>query len=465
TQVLVALLSTRGNNVFVDLQLDWRVLGFTATLAVLTCILFGLAPAFRSTRTPPGEVLKSGGRGNTAGRERFRIQKILVAVQVALSLTLVAGAMLFVRSLRNLVTLDAGFQQEGVLITNLSLQPLNLSRERASSMNLEILDRLRALPGVIAVGATDVIPLSGSSSGNRVWMDGSTPDKGTGMLRMRVGPDYFKTLRTPLLAGREFNAHDNAAGARVAIVNQSFARTLTNAENPVGRRFWVEATPSSPQTAYEIVGMVRDSKYQTLREDDQPIMYLCLPQESAGNTSVSITGRILIRSALDLDRVAASVRTVLQEIHPEIRFRFQVFQAQIRDSLLRERLVATLSGFFGALAALLAAAGLYGVISYAAARRTNEIGVRMALGASRGSVFGMIIGDAAKLTAIGIAIGVGLAIAGAKAVQSLLYGLRPSDPVTLLVAVVALAAVAFAASYFPARRAARLDPMVALREE
>jgi predicted permease len=388
------------------------------------------------------------------------MQRILVTVQVALSLTLVAGAMLFVRSLRNLVTLDAGFQQEGVLITNLSLQPLNLSRDRLSLMNVEILDRLRAIPGVISVGATDVVPLSGNSGGNRIWMDGSTADKGTGMLRSRVGPDYFKTLRTPLLAGREFDAHDNAAGARVAIVNQSFARTLTNAENPVGRRFWVEATPNTPQTAYEIVGMVRDSKYQTLREDDQPIMYLCLPQESAANI-----GRILVRSALDLDRVAASIRTALQEIHPEIRFRFQIFQTQIHDSLLRERLVATLSGFFGALAALLAAAGLYGVISYAAARRTNEIGVRMALGASRSNVFGMILGEAAVLTAIGIAIGVGLAIAGAKAVQSLLFGLRPSDPMTLLAAVVALAAVAFAASYFPARRAAKLDPMVALREE
>ncbi len=206
--------------------------------------------------------------------------------------------------------------------------------------------------------------------------------------------------------------------------------------------------------------MVRDSKYRTLREEDWPTVYLCLPQETPANI-----GQVMIRSAMDPDRVAAAVRNTLQDIHPGIGFSIQVFQTQIRDSLLRERLVATLSGFFGALAALLAAAGLYGVISYAAARRTNEIGVRMALGASRGNVFGMILGEAARLTAIGLVVGAGLAIAGAQAVRSLLFGLRPSDPLTLVAAVVGLGIIALAASYFPARRAARLDPMAALREE
>jgi ABC-type antimicrobial peptide transport system permease subunit len=206
--------------------------------------------------------------------------------------------------------------------------------------------------------------------------------------------------------------------------------------------------------------MVRDSKYQSLRDDYQPIMYLCLPQESEANI-----GRILIRSALDLDRVAASVRTALQEIHPEIRFRFQVFQAQIRDSLLRERLVATLSGFFGALAALLAAAGLYGVISYAAARRTNEIGVRMALGATSNEILLFFGRRGLKLTLIGLALGLVLAIIAARLMTALLYGVRPNYIPTVVVVSLVLLAVAALACFIPARRAAMVNPMEALRKE
>src|SRR5258708_5595231 len=291
-------------------------------------------------------------------------------------------------------------------------------------------------------------------------MGGRTQAQAINSLITNVGVDYFKTLRTPLLAGREFDAHDTPAAPPVAIVNEAFARRLTGGENPVGRRFSLEATPATPETAYEIVGLVRNTKYRSLRDGDLPVVFVCRPQASPPNL-----GNILIRSTLDLDRIAAAVRGVLLDLHPSARFRFRVFQAEIHDSLLRERLVATLSGFFGALAALLAAAGLYGVISYAAARRTNEIGVRMALGASRGNVFGMILGEAAKLTPIGLIVGVGLPIAGPHAARSLLFGLQPADPVTMAAGVFALGIVALAASYFPARRAARLDPMVALREE
>ena len=349
SRLLVSLLTTQGSSVFVDLHQDWRVLAFTSALAVATCVLFGLTPALRATRTAPGESLKSGSRGMTVNRERFGLRRVLVASQVALSLVLLVGALLFVRSLQNLQTLDPGFQPDGILIAHLSLAHLHLQPAQMRAAHQSLVERLRAAPGVTAAAQARLTPISGNAWDNDVWMDGSDSRKRDWSYFNQVGPGYFQTLGTPLLTGRDFNGHDTFTSLRVAIVNEAFARKIAHGDNPVGKRFWVEATPTGPETPYEIVGMVSNTKYRSLREESTPVAWL--PQSQ--NPRPSYVEHILIRSNLPSDTVAPSVKGALAAFDPGIRYTFQVFKTQIHDSLVRERLMATLSSAFGILAGLL----------------------------------------------------------------------------------------------------------------
>jgi putative ABC transport system permease protein len=459
---LVAFLSTQGNRLFVDLQPDWRVLGFTAGLAGLTTVLFGLTPALRATRVAPVEVLKSNGRGLTTGRERFSLRRGLVVSQVAISLVLLVGALLFVRTLRNLLTLDAGFRQDGILITDLDLTRLKLPAERRQTFKREVLDRIRAVPGILSAADTTIIPVGGNWWNDFVRIDGAEKRKTEHVPNFsRISPGYFKTLDIQFLAGRDFDDRDTATSPKVAIVNQSFARKLLDGANPIGRTFHIEDYVGRPRPSYEIVGLVKDTKYGDLRDDFGPIVFVAAAQDDRPDQSA----QFLIRSDLPLAGLLSDVKRTIGEASPEINLEFHVFKSQVRDSLLRERLMATLSGFFGFLAALLATIGLYGLISYTVVRRTNEIGIRMALGAQRGDVVRMILREAGILLGIGLATGVGLSLMAAKTASSLLFGLKPSDPLTLAAAIAALAAVTLAASFLPAQRASRLDPMVALRDE
>jgi len=460
SRFLVAFISTQGRPLFVDLRPDWRVLGFTAGLTVLTCVLFGLTPALRATRVAPSEVLKSNGRGLTTGRERFSLRRALVVSQVAISLVLLVGALLFVRSLRNLLTLDAGFRQDGILITDLDLTRLKLPVERRQTYKREVLDRIRAIPGVLSAADTTIVPVSGNGWNNNVLIDGTEKSKVTPNFS-RISPGYFKTLGTLLVAGRDFDDRDTATSPKVAIVNESFVRKLLNGANPIGRRFQIDEYVGRPRHMYEIVGFVKDTKYGDLREEFKPIVFVAAAQDDRPDQFA----QFLIRSDLPLAGLLSDVKRTIGRASPEINLEFHVFKSQIRDSLLRERLMATLSGFFGFLAGLLATIGLYGLISYTVARRTNEIGIRMALGAQRGDVVRMILREAGILLGIGIAAGTALSLLAAKTASSLLFGLKPSDPLTLAAAIAALAAVTVAASFLPAQRAARLDPMVALRDE
>jgi predicted permease len=389
------------------------------------------------------------------------LRRALVTVQVALSLVLLVGALLFSRSLGKLLSVDPGFRANGVLITDLDFTELKLAPDRRQAFKRDLLEQVRAIPGVDAAAETEIVPLRGNMSNNDIWMDGQDSSQKKTVDESWVSPGYFQTLETPFLAGRDFNERDTATSPKVAIVNQSFARALTHGANPVGMSFHSPVGPHQPEFVVQIVGLVKDTKYHDLRDENVAIAFIPVAQYPDPDDS----GTLMIRSQAPPAETISAVKRRLAEGNPEISLTFHVFESDIRDTLVRERLMATLSGLFGCLAAVLAVIGLYGVIAYIVQRRTNEIGIRMALGAGRVSILRMILFDALLLLAVGIVIGLGLSVALAKTASSLLFGVKPADPITLGLAAALLAIVAAAASYIPARRASKVDPMVALRYE
>ena len=459
SQFLIGFLNTDSNQVFVALSLDWRLFGFAAGLAAVTCLIFGLVPAIRATGTSPGVAMKAGSRGSTDTRERFGMRRALVVAQVALSLVLVVGALLFVRSLRNLMTLDAGFSQDGILIVNLDLRRAGVTEERRRDLFAELTTRVGALPGVVSAAQAFIVPVSGSGWNNNIVIGGKAYKENVNFNRVSAG--YFKTMGTPLLAGRDFDSGDVPGPEPATIVTQLFARTFFPNQNPIGQRFQIDETPDRPNPTYRVVGLVKDTKYTDLREEFTPIAFMAASQEDKPDPYL----QLVVRSAAPVSTLTAEVSAAVAETNRNIVLDFQTLRAQVRDSLLRERLMATLSGFFGGLAALLATIGLYGVMSYMVARRRNEIGIRMALGAGRRDVIRMVMREASLLLAGGVIVGVVLAIAAARAATTLLFGLHPGDPATLAMAAGGLGLVALLASYLPALRASRLEPTEALREE
>jgi putative ABC transport system permease protein len=462
SQVLIAALSTENDPLFVDLGTDWRVLGFTAFLAGLTCVLFGLAPALRATGVTPGVVLKESGRSNSGGRFGFGLRRVLVVSQIALSLILLVGAMLFARSLNNIANVDAGFHIDGILVTDIDFTTLNLTNERRLAFSSELLRQMRAIPGVDSAALAEIVPLSGSSENHDILMGDSGKQTGEEPYAAfnRISPRYFETLQTPILAGRDFDDHDIAGSPLVAVVNETFARKFTKGANPVGTVFRIGRL-RHVYGPYQVIGLVRDTKYNELREDPLPIVYVSYAQYDHADTDA----QIVIRSNASLAGLISSVKAVAEQAHPGLDITFSPFRKTIENGLLRERLVAELSGFFGALAVLLAAIGLYGVISYMVERRRNEIGIRMALGAGKVEIIRLVLLETANLLLIGVAIGVVLALFAAKTITTMLFGLKPTDALTYALAVASLSAIAALASFLPARRAAGLDPMVALRNE
>ena len=457
---LVSFISTPNDPVFLDMPTDWRVLGFAAGLAVLTTILFGLAPAVRAGGAPPNSVLKGAGRGITAGRGRFRMQRILVTSQVALSLVLLAGALLFARSLRNLMTLDPGFHEKGVLIANLDFTRLALPRERRLPLERELLERIRTLPGIEAAADSARSPMSGDSSNRWVLSDKPGQNKGLTWLD-RISPGYFHTLEMPIFIGRDFDERDLLASPKVAIVNEAFVKKILGSRDSIGKQFQLWESPGKPVPFYTVVGVVKDSAYQDLHEPFVPIAYFPRAQTETPGTNVTM----LIRSSIGWAGSMNSIKGAITSENPGIDIQFKVLRTQIRETLTQDELMATLCGFFGVLAVLLAAIGLYGVISYTVAQRTNEIGIRMALGAPPAGVLRLILREVGILIAFGLALGLALTLAAGKTASSLLFGLKPRDPLTLGLAILLLSVLGLAASFVPAHRASCLDPMVALRYE
>jgi putative ABC transport system permease protein len=460
TQVLVSWLSTQHDPLFLELGTDWRMLGFTTGVTLLACTLFGLAPALRATQVSPGMVLKASGHNATSGRTRFGLRRGLVVSQIALSLMLVVGAILFARSLWRLATLDAGFTQEGVLEADLDLTQLKLPVEMRAEFKRMVLEQIRTIPGVDSAAEAGIVPLSGNGMNRQALVErGGQVTEGKANLN-EVSSGYFGTLRTAILAGRDFNDRDTLTSPKVVIVNQAFARKFFDGQNPVGAVFRLKAyrDMSGP---YEIVGYVKDAKYNDLREDFWPAMYTPVAQKEKPEADETI----LVRSNASLFSLTAAIKEIVQQVSPQIDLSFTPFHTLVEQSMLRDRLMARLSGFFGLLAALLATIGLYGVISYMVARRKNEIGIRMALGANRESIVKLVMREAAVLVGLGLSIGTALALAGGRTASAMLFGLKPWDVATFAMALSGLSLVAAAASLLPALRAARLDPMVALRDE
>jgi putative ABC transport system permease protein len=460
SRFLISFLSTDVSPIFVDLHTDWRMFGFLAGMAILTCLLFGLAPAIKATRAAPITAMKAGARGATQGRERLSLRRSLVVSQVALSLVLLVGSLLFIRTLTNLLNVDAGFQQNGIWSVSYDPTKMNLPMNARLQFHRDMVARIRAVPGVDAAGDVAIPPISGSGWANTLFIEGDEAHKDNEQMN-RVGPGYFDTMRTAFLAGRDFTDHDNMSSTQVAIVTETFARKYLGGRNPVGRRFHVPGEAGEPDRVYEIVGMVRDSKYYDLRDKASAIVYFPAGQEKEPDPDA----RMMVRSSLPPTTLLPELRQAMGAASPMMTYHFRGLREQVLWSLKRERLMAALSGLFGLLAVSLAMAGLYGVISYTVARRTQEIGIRMALGADRSRILGMILHEAGILLGIGLVTGAGLALYASKVATTLLYNLQPDDPVTFAAAAVVLATVAVAASYLPAWRASQLDPMSALREE
>ncbi|HEX6731122.1 MAG TPA: FtsX-like permease family protein, partial [Pyrinomonadaceae bacterium] len=322
------------------------------------------------------------------------------------------------------------------------------------------LQKIKAVPGVEEATGMDTLPLTGGGRGNYVWLEGRNPDDRIPCSFNRVGADYFKTLQIPLVSGRPFSGSDAPNTPKAAIINQTLAGMLKES-NPVGRRFVVEVTPFEPETAYEIVGVARDHKFEDLREEPIPVVYLASSQDPAPSTG----RQFLIRSTLPPADLTTSVSRSLMEVNSGMDISFQGFRSMVQESLLRERLMAMLSGVFGALALLLASIGLYGLLSYGVASRINEIGIRMTLGAGTRSVLSLILKEAIVLVLIGIGVGVPLVLLVAGFATTLLFQLSPTDPVSVVAASGVLLFVAILAGYIPARRATKVDPLVALRYE
>jgi predicted permease len=459
---LVALMSMGRSPLVLDLHPDPLVLSFTLASSILATILFGVAPALRATRVDLTPALKERAGRLGAKQSRVDLGKALVVSQVTFSLLLVFGAGLFVRTLENLESLDPGFDRKSVLMFDLDATKSGYKGPAVARLYQDVLERIKAIPGVRSASLSEMGPITGGGGwDNAVWVQGYTPrpDENTTVYLNAVGPRYFETLGTPLLLGRDFGSQDTESAPKVAVINQTMARYFFGNSNPIGKKFgwWGDA---KREMQIEIIGVVKDTKYETLREQVPRTAYLDGFQIMPGSMTFEV------RTALKPAAVVSQVGSEIRGIDKNIRFGgFKTLEEHVDESLGHERLMATLSSLFGILSMLLACVGLYGVMAYAVERRTNEIGIRMALGARRWDVLWMVLRETLLLVLIGVAIGVPAALASARLISSMLYAIRAIDPLTFVGASLLLTSVALLASYIPARRAMKVDPMVALRYE
>jgi predicted permease len=462
-RILLRLMSP-GPSLPVEIHANLTVGGFATGVSILTGILFGLAPALGATRLSLSPALKENVRGALAGRggTRWRLGKSLVIAQVAFSLLLVTGAGLFVRTLMNLEHQDLGFNPHGVLLFRVSAKQSGYEGLRELKLYDEILQRVLALPGVEGASLSFHSLLSGWRETRSIAAEGGQSKPGQYLLAAlnNVGPNFFRTMRIRLLLGRDIGEQDTATSPPVVVVNESLARRLFGNLNPLGRRFTFGQT-FDPKETVEIVGVVEDAKYTGMRDKPPSTAYVPVSQRvGLGSTYFEV------RTAGDPPLLIPSVRRAVAEVDRSLALSAAKTQdQQIDEALVQERLIARLASFFGTLALALAAIGLYGTMTYTMGRRTNEIGIRVALGAKRSQILGMVVREAFALVFLGIVVGLPVALAAGRLVANQLYGVKASDPLTFSAAVGVLLAVASFSAYLPAWRASRVDPMMALRCE
>jgi predicted permease len=457
---IVGMMSSEVAPMFIDLRTDWRLLAFASALGIATTILFGVAPAMRGSRAALVEAMASGSRGIAIAGGRTPFGRMLVIAQVALSLVLLTSGLLFGRSLMNLLGTDMGFEPRGVLEVDVDAIPLRLPSDRRQPFFRNLLDRIRELPEVQSAASTAAVPFVNNWS-QMIHVDGeaATP-KGIPKFNS-VTASYFATLRTPFVAGRDFDARDTPSSPRVAVVNEAFQRRFLGARPAVGAAFRVDGPGGVPGPPIEIVGVVGNTKYSSLREPFPAIVYLA----SAQHTAPFQFDRILIRTEGSIDAARAAVKRAIVASSPKVMFHFHDFREQMLYTVLKDRLMAALCGGFALLAAILAVVGVYGLLAYSTSQRTHEIGVRLALGAQRRSVFNLIVCEAIVLSGAGIAAGALLTLAGGGVAAGMLYGVETRDPSTLGGAAVLLGLAGTLAGCIPAHRASRADVVRALRWE
>jgi putative ABC transport system permease protein len=460
---LVAMLSTRTTVTTLDLSMDWRVFGVATAMGVVTGLLFGVAPALRGTKVAPADALRDHARGVVSGGTRLNLGHGLVALQVALSFVLVFGSILFVRTLVDLTSQPMGFESDRVLIAGIDLRRTGTAPEERAALYGRLRDALAAVPGVEAASGSGITPVSGSRWNQRIRVPGyEAADSERLSMFNSVLPDYFRTMGTPLLTGRDVTASDVSGRPRVVLVNEAFAKKFLPGQNPIGRTFTVEQFAAGRKDAeVEIIGLVANAKYASLREADQPTTYVPIAQHDTPFPGMFLTVKTAGPPMASREAVLAAIASVNKEIVVSLKS----FDEDLRAAVTQERLVATLSAFFGGLALLLAALGLYGVMSYSVSRRRNEIGIRMALGAEPDRVVALVLRHVAVITVVGLAVGAAAAVATGRFVNALLFNLATSDGLMITMTAVTLTVAAGVAGYLPARRAARIDPMTALRQD
>jgi predicted permease len=458
--LLLGLRQFNGDPAVLNLPLDGRVLAFTIFITAGTALLFGLPPAFRASRVDLTTEFQSGGR-LLGTRERSRLGQMLMVVQIALSLVLLVGAGLFVQTLRNLEQVSVGFNTQGLALFRIEAAPAGYAPESFTTLQSRLQDRLAQIPGVRAATYSRVPLLAGTRANRRTIIPGYTAAGASVNININgVAPNFFTAMEIPLLLGRSFTTRDDERAPKVAIVTAALARRYFAGESPVGRRIEFSASPNAPATEIEIVGVARDAKYTTLREAEPVTIYLPAPQMLEGVANFSV------RTAGDPAAIGSAIRAAVHDIDPTLPvtdFRTQAQQIERRNS--QELMFAKLSSFFGVAALILACLGLYGLMWYLVVQRTGEMGLRLALGALPGQVLRMVLRESLTLVGIGLVLGVAIAYGVRRFVESMLFGLTSTDPLTYAVVAGLLVVVALLAALRPAQRAARVDPVIALRAE